>query len=205
MPPLNHGQSILSTVIWDGTLEVAIANSEGREPEYELLFDPTDSEDLKHLIEKLDVLAWEKQRAQTAPALKTQPDTKRRETTTFVARHQPRSGVLELYDKVIGTDVRKLLGGGELPAGLQSALKQMAPDARIENARTDSGTYRGEIIAETEKNLVQQITSHTAVVHRKDVLDMIPAVGENVRIAYRNDKARVLPVRERNKTQELGR
>ena len=84
-------------------------------------------------------------------------------------------------------------------------LKQMASGARVENAQTDSGTYRGTIIAETEKNLIQQITSHIAVVHRKDLLDKIPAVGENVRIAYSNDNARVLPFKERSKTQELGR
>ena len=34
---------------------------------------------------------------------------------------------------------------------------------------------------------------------------MIPAVGENVRIVYNNDIARVLPIKERSKTQELGR
>jgi hypothetical protein len=81
----------------------------------------------------------------------------------------------------------------------------MAPGAHVENAQTDSGTYRGAIIAETDKNLFQQITSHAAVVHRKDLLDKIPAVGENVRIAYSNGNARVRPVKERIKTQELGR
>ncbi len=189
----------------DSTLQIATARTEGKEAKYELLFDPVASQDLKHLIEKLDMRAWEKQNAQITPALETQPDTERRETTTSVATHQPGSGAVELHDKTTGTDVRKLLGGGELPAGLQSALRQMAPDARIENAQTDSGTYRGGIVGETEKNLIQQITSHTAVVHRKDLLDMIPAVGENVRIAYSNDIARVLPVKERSKTQELGR
>lgn len=189
----------------DSTLQIATARTEGNEAEYELLFDPVDSQDLKYLIDKLDVRAWEKQNGQTLPALKTQPDTERRETTTSVATHQPGSGAVELHDKTTGTDVRKLLGGGELPAALQSTLRQMAPNARIENAQTDSGTYRGGIIGQTEKNLIQQITSHTAVVHRKDLLDMIPAVGENVRIAYSNYNGRVLPVKERSKTQELGR
>ena len=189
----------------DSTLQIATAHTEEKEAEYELLFDPTDSQDLKHLIDKLDMRAWEKQNAQTTPVLETQPDTERRETTTSVATHQPRSGAVELHDKTIGTDVRKLIGGSELPAALQSALRQMAPDARIEYAQTDSGTYRGGIIGETEKNLIQQITSHSAVVHRKDLLDLIPAVGENVRISYSNDNARVLPVKERSKTQELGR
>src|ERR1700730_1697944 len=185
------------------TLEITIARREGKEPEYELLFDPTDSQDLRYLIEKLDVRAWEKQKAQTTPALETQLDTERREATTSVATRQPGSRVVELHDETTGAEVRKLLGG-ELTAGLQSALRQMAPHARIENAQTDSGTYRGRIIGETEKTLVQQITPHIAVVHRKELLDMIPAISENVRIAYSNDNARVLPVKERSKTQELG-
>ena len=189
----------------DSTLQIASARTEREEIKYELLFDPGDSQDLKFLIEKLDIRAWEKQNAVTTPALEAHPDTERRETTNTVAVHQPGSGAVEIHDKTTGTDVRKLLGGGELPHGLQSALKQMAPDARFEHARTDSGTYRGMIIADTEKNLIQQITSHTAVVHRKELLDMIPAIGETVRVAYSYDHARVLPVRERTRTQELER
>jgi hypothetical protein len=189
----------------DSELQVAVARAEGKHSEYELLFDPNDTQDLKQLIEKLDLRAWQKQKAQTSPALETQPDAERRETTASVATHQPGSMAVDLHDKTTGTDVRKLLGGGELPAGLQSALRQMAPDARIQKAQTDSGTYRGGIIAETEKTLIQQITSHTAVIHGKDLLEMIPAVGENVRIVYSNDNGRVLSLKERSKTQELGR
>src|SRR6266404_111793 len=59
----------------DSTLEITIARSKGKEAEYELPFDPTDSQDLKHLIEKLDLRAWEKQKAQATPALETQRDT----------------------------------------------------------------------------------------------------------------------------------
>jgi hypothetical protein len=191
--------------IGDFKLQIATARTEGKEADYELLFDPTDSQDLKHLIDKLDVGTWDKQNAQTTPALESQPDTERRETATSVATRQPGGEAVELRDKTTGTEVRKLLGGGELPADLQAALKQMAPDARVEHAQTDCGTYRGGIIAETEKTLIQQITSHTAVIHGKDLLEMIPAVGENVRIVYSNDNARVLPVKERSKTQELGR
>jgi hypothetical protein len=186
-------------------LQIASARTEKKEIEYELLFDPADSQDLRYLIEKLDRRAREKHKTQSTPALETQSDTERHETTTSVAVHQPGSGTVELHNKTTGTDVRKLLGGGELPADLQSALKQMAPDARVESAHSDSGIYRGRIIAETEKNLIQQITSRTAVVHRKELLDMIPAIGESVRVAYSNDNARVLPVRERTRTQELGR
>ncbi|HWY58664.1 MAG TPA: hypothetical protein VNZ03_29640 [Terriglobales bacterium] len=189
----------------DTTLQIAIARTEREKIEYELLFDPADSQDLRYLIEKLDIRAQERHKAQSTPALETQSDTERRETTTTVTVHQPGSGAVELHDKTTGTDVRKLLGGGELPRGLQSALTLRAADARVEHAQTDSGTYRGRIIADTEKNLVQQINSHTAVIHRKELLDMIPTIGENVRVAYSYDHARVLPVRERTRKQELER
>lgn len=188
----------------DSTLQIANARTEREEIEYELLFYPADSQDLKYLIEKLDIRAWEKQKGQSTPALETQADTERHETTTAVAVHQPGSGAAEIHGKTTGTDVRKLLGG-ELPHDLQSALNQMAPGARVEHTQTDSGTYRGRIIANTEKNLIQQITPHIAVVHRKELLDSMPAIGENVRVAYSNYNARVLPVKERSKTQELGR
>jgi hypothetical protein len=189
----------------DSTLQIASARSERKETDYELLFDPTDIQDLRDLIEKLDIRAGERQRIQPTPVLETQPDTERRETSTSVATHQPGSAAVEHHDKTTGTDVRKLLGGSEVPLALQFALKQMAPDARVEHAQTDSGTYRGRIIGETEKALIQQITSHSAVVHRKDLLDVIPAVGESVRVGYSNDNARVLPVKERSRAQELGR
>ena len=188
----------------DSTLQIATVRTTGNETEYELLFDATDNQDLKYLIDKIDMHFWERQNTQTTPSLETQPNTERRETTAFVATHQPGKGAVELHDKTTSTDVRKLLGG-ELPRGLQSALKQMAPDARVEHAQTGSGIYRGRIIGETEKSLIQQITSHSAVIHRKDLLDMVPAVGENARIAYSNDTARVSPVKERSKSQELGR
>ena len=189
----------------DSTLQIVTTRAEGKDTGYELLFDPTDSQDLKHLIEQLDIRAWEKQNAQITPTLETKPDIERRETTASVATHQPGSGAVELHDKITGTDVRKLLGGLELPAGLLSALKKIGPDALVKDAQTDSGTYRGGIIGETDKKLIQQITSRTVVIHPKDLLDILPAVGENVRIAYSNDRARVLPVKDRSKTQEVGR
>ena len=189
----------------DSTLQIVSTRAEGKDTGYELLFDPTDNQDLKHLIEKLDTRTWEKTNAQMTPTLEVKRDIERRETTASVATHQPGSGADELHDKITGRDVRKLLGGGELPSGLESALKRMGPDTLVRDAQTDSGIYRGAVIGETDKSLIQQITSRTVVIHPKDLLDKIPAVGENVRIVYSNDIARVLPVKERSKTQEVGR
>ena len=99
----------------DSTLQIASARTERKELEYELLFDPRDTRDFRDLLEKLDIRAWERKRVQATPPLETQPDILRRESTAFVVVHQPGSGVVELHDKTQGTDVRKLLGGGELP------------------------------------------------------------------------------------------
>lgn len=187
----------------DSALQIVLARAEGKDTGYELLFDPADSQDLKHLIDKLDIRDWERKNEQITPKLETRPDIERRETTTSVAMHQPGSGAVELHDKISGSDVRKLLS--ELPAGLQAALKKTGPDAIVKDAQTDSGIYRGAVIGETDKKLIQQITSRSLVIHPKDLLDMVPAVGENVRIAYSNDNARVVAVKDRSKTQEMGR
>jgi len=189
----------------ESTLALTLARMHGNRLEYELLFDPTAIEDLRNLTDKLDKHALERQKTSAHPTFESKPDTERRESTTLTAAHQPGSGVVELRNKATGTDIRKLLGGGELPPGLQAALKQMVPSAHIENAQTDSGTYRGDVLAETEKSLIQRITPHTAIVHRKDLLDSIPAVGEHVRIIYSSKAGRVVSVRERSKSQELGR
>lgn len=132
----------------DSTLQVTKVCRSGERVEYELLFDPRDCRDLKHLVDKLDVYAWVKQ---------------------------------------------------------NGPMKQLAPGEYIECAQTDSGTFRGKIIAATESNLIQQITSHSAVVHEKNLLDMIPAVGETVRIAYSNNVGCVVAVKQRAKTRELAR
>jgi hypothetical protein len=187
----------------DSTLQIVVARAEGKDTGYELLFNPADSQDLKHLIDKLDIRDWERKNEQMTSNLETNPDIERRETTTSVAVHQPGSGAVELHDKISGVDVRKLLS--ELPAGLQFALKRMGPDAIVKDAQTDSGIYRGAVIGETDKKIIQQITSRTVVIHPKDLLDMLPPVGENVRIAYSNDRARVVTVKDRSKAQEVGR
>ena len=57
------------TNLGDSTLQIVTRRGEGKDQGYELLFDPTDSQDLKHLIEQLDIRAWEKQNAQPTPTL----------------------------------------------------------------------------------------------------------------------------------------
>ena len=100
---------------------------------------------------------------------------------------------------------RGLLGGAELPAQVQSALRELRPEARIVPALTDSGAYRGSVIAETTQSLIQRISRQSAVIHQKDDLDRVPRIGEYVCISYTEGLGHVTLVRERSRGKELAR
>ena len=178
----------------DSSIQIADARAVDSEHPYELLFDRNNTGDLAKLTTRIHALATRRQ-----------ADVERRETTSLVVEHKPGSGVIEVHDKVAGTDVRKLLGGAELPQQVRLALNQLRPDARIEQALTDSGVYRGTILAETAQDLVQRISPHTAVIHQKGQLDTQPRPGEHVRIAYVGGVGYVTQVRERSHSKELSR
>jgi hypothetical protein len=72
-------------------------------------------------------------------------------------------------------------------------------------AQTQSGTYRGVIIGETDGYVVQRETGHSAVAHVKELLDRQPQVGEMVRVSYSNSKGLVRESQERSKSQEFAR
>jgi hypothetical protein len=178
----------------DSSIQIADARAADSEHPYELLFDRTNTADFTKLMTRIHALA-KCGRAQV----------ERRETTSLVVEHKAGSGVIEVHDKLAGTDVRKLLGGAELPQQVRVALNELRPDALIEQALTDSGVYRGTILAETAQDLVQQISTHSAVIHRKDRLDAPPQTGEHVRVAYVDGVGHVQQVRERSHSKELSR
>ena len=178
----------------DSSIQIADARAADSEHPYELLFDRTNTEDFRKLSARIHALTS-----------RGHADVERRETTSLVVEHKPGSGVIEVHDKVTGTDVRKLLGGSELSRQVQLALKELGPEARIDQALTDSGVYRGTILAETAQDLVQQVSPHSAVIHRKDRLDGPPQLGEHVRIAYVDGVGHVQQVRERSHSKELSR
>ncbi len=178
----------------DWSLQIVDARAADPKHPYELLFDRTNTQDFRKLSARIHALAT-----------RGQADIERRETTSLAVEHKPGSGVIEVHDKVAGTDVRKLLGGAELPRQVQLALKELGPEARIDQALTDSGIYRGTVLAETTHNLIQQITPQSAVVHRKDDLDIVPRVGNHVRISYSDGLGHVQEVRERSRSKELAR
>ena len=178
----------------DSSIQIADARAADSEHPYELLFDRTNTADFTELVSRIHALAK-----------RGQVQVDRRETTSLVVEHNAGSGVIEVHDKVTGTDVRKLLGGAELPQEVRGALNELRPDARIEQALTDSGVYRGTILAETAQDLVQQISPHSAVIHRKDRLDAPPQTGEHVRIAYVDGVGHIQQVRPRSHSKELSR
>src|SRR5207249_5239222 len=138
----------------DSSIQIADARAADSEHPYDLLFDRTNTADFTKLTTRIHALA-----------IRRQADVERRETTALAVEHKPGSGVIAVHDKLAGTDVRKLLGGAELPHQVHVALNELGPDARIEQALTDSGAYRGTILAETAQDLVQQISPHSAVIH----------------------------------------
>jgi hypothetical protein len=81
----------------------------------------------------------------------------------------------------------------------------MGETARTTTALTATGTYRGNIIAETDHHVLQRISGQTAVAHMKHALTPLPQVGESVVIAYSNLKGSVSEFRERSRQQQLSR
>jgi hypothetical protein len=177
----------------DSSIQIADARAADSEHPYELLFDRTNTDDFRKLSARIHALTTS-----------GQTDVERRETTSLLVEHKPGSGVIEVHGKVAGTDVRKLLGGSEIPQQVRVALNELRPDASIEQPLTDSGVYRGTILAETTQDLVQQISPHSAVIHRKDHLDAPPQTGEHVRITYVDGVGHVQQVRARSHSKELG-
>src|SRR5882762_963603 len=63
----------------DYKLQIVRLQTHREEIEYELLFDPTDPQGFRDLIEKLDLRAWQRRRVQDTAPLETKPNTERRE------------------------------------------------------------------------------------------------------------------------------
>ncbi len=178
----------------DSSLQIVDVRASDPNHPYELLFDRTTTEGFRKLLARIRALST-----------RGQVDVDRRETISSVVEHKPGNGVIEVHDKVTGTDVRKLLGGANLPRQVQLALNDLGPEARIDQALTDSGVYCGTVLAETAHDLIQRITPQSAVIHQKHGLDCVPRIGEHVRVAYRDGVGHVQQVRERSRTKELAR
>jgi antirestriction protein ArdC len=144
-----------------------------------------------------------------------------RESSQYVARIEPGSGTVSLEEKQTGTERRSAVEmhgapsqetirtnsakNDEFEAARAITANALGESARTVDAVVDGGTYRGVIIGETERHLLQRQSAGLAVLHPKELLDRQPQVGEVFAINYSNGRGLVREAHDRGKAQELGR
>jgi antirestriction protein ArdC len=142
-----------------------------------------------------------------------------RDSTRETVRYEPGSEAVLVHGKEPGDDRRTPAGVAPNSAAVPSrddlqksfaAAKALAAQALGENAKTRtaltaSGNYRGEIIGDTDLHLVQRLSPVSAVAHMKHLLEPQPRLGENVVVAYSNQKGTVRDAHQRGKGRGMGR
>jgi len=131
-----------------------------------------------------------------------------RESTQYAARYEPGSGTVNVHEKQSATDWRNTVdqtAADALTAAKAITEKSLGTSAKTLTAQTESGSYRGPIIGETEHHLIQRQSARTGIAHPKQLLDRQPQVGESVRINYSDSKGIVREIRERGKSHDLAR
>jgi hypothetical protein len=89
--------------------------------------------------------------------------------------------------------------------GVRDQLKSVGVRSITRLAQTDSGIYRGEVVAHTELHILQQINPKTIIAHPKNTFVKVPEVGQNVLIRYSNAAARVQDLTTPRHERHLGR
>ncbi|MBL8292767.1 MAG: hypothetical protein JNN08_13065 [Bryobacterales bacterium] len=91
-------------------------------------------------------------------------------------------------------------------AAAEDVTKRVLGDhARTYQPDTESGRYRGEIIAETEHHVVQQLSPRSTAAHPKHLLPEPVASGQNLLVAYSNNQAQLKPNHVRERANALAR
>ena len=92
-----------------------------------------------------------------------------------------------------------------LAAAEEAAKKVLGDKARVYQVDTDSGKYRGTIIAATDHHFVQQLSPQSAVAHPKNLLPDPLATGQSVTVTYSNSVANLKPYKARERANALAR
>jgi len=157
----------------------------------------------------------------------------RTETSEHVAAFEHSAGTVTITEKETATEHRepaaskgvakieaeKILDGevdGRRPpseqaikesfaAAEETARKVMGEKVKTYQADTDSGKYRGEVLAETEHHVVQKVSAKSAVAHEKHLLPGAATPTQNVLIAYSNQVAQLKPNQERQRSRAIKR
>jgi hypothetical protein len=131
-----------------------------------------------------------------------------RESTQYATRYEPGSGTVNVHAKQTATDRRSTVDASTSDALAEAksiTAKVLGDSAKMLAAQTESGSYRGSIIGETEHHVIQRQSARTSIAHPRDLLDRQPPIGESVRINYSDSKGAVREFRERAKAQDRDR
>jgi antirestriction protein ArdC len=164
------------------------------------------------LEEETSKLERDREDGMEAPAATDSPV---RESTQFAARLEPASATVNVEEKQTGTERRTPVQPQAVPSSKSAeeelvaahaiTAKALGDSGRTVDAVVDGGTYRGAIIGETERLLLQRQSPGLAVLHSKELLDRQAQLGEVLAIHYSNGKGTVREAHDRVKAQELGR
>ena len=114
--------------------------------------------------------------------------------------------VFAVFSASAQTDRGAIRGSVLDPSGL--GVPNAEVQARNQNtsviARETTNTQGGFTFTALKPG-VYEVTAAMTGFKRAVAAGVVVSIGETVRVAYSNDNAHVLPVKERSKTQELGR
>jgi hypothetical protein len=173
-----------------------------------------ETEEIHHDRERVEEKESDAELSATDPATLESADSANehtapvRESTRYAARYEPGSGTVNVHAKQTATDRRSTVeapNGDSLVEAKSMTAKVLGDSAKTLAAQTESGSYRGPIIGETEHHIIQRQSAHTGIAHPKDLLDRQPRIGESVRINYSDAKGVVREFRERAKAQDRDR